>query len=107
MNATEKQYVEKLKDIKESFSNLSNRYYMWSSMAVIYKQDLDPLIAILESEISALESQSEEESYPREFVEWLIIDPPVLYNGRYYLISEAEEWNIDEVFEYWQSKVKP
>ena len=27
--------------------------------------------------------------------------------GRYYLISEAEEWNIDEVFEYWQSKVKP
>ena len=57
MNATEKKYVEKLKDIKESFSNLSNRYYMWSSMAVIYKQDLDPLIVILESEISALEQQ--------------------------------------------------
>jgi len=79
MNATEKQYVEKLKDIKESFSNLSNRYYIWSSMAVIYKQDLDPLIAILESEISALEQQlSEPDDELREkllkFLEWFRIE---------------------------------
>ena len=83
---TDKQIIEKLNEIKESFCKLSNRYYMWSSLAVIYKQDLDPLIEQLQSEIKALESQSEV-SYPREFVEW--------YSGMEFI-------KIDSAFKRWK-----
>ena len=113
---TDRQIIEKLKDIKESFSNLSNRYYMWSSMAIIYKQDLDPLIAILESEISALEQQIKEGevSYPANFVEWLKDECETeldLSTGKYVFVNEdAKEISFimttEEAFDYWQSKVK-
>jgi len=48
---------EKLQEVLESLRNLSNRYYMWSSMPVIYKQDLDPIIDILEQSISQLQGE--------------------------------------------------
>ena len=62
-----------------------------------------------ESEISALEQQiSEEESYPREFVEWCIAhcDP---HGGTEYWNEQDEVWvkaTFEQIFDYWQSKVK-
>jgi hypothetical protein len=55
-------------------------------------------------EISALESQSEE-SYPMEFVEWYVVGDH--FCKRTFDYEDLKQWNtLEEVFEYWQSKVK-
>jgi len=96
MNATEKKYVEKLKEYIEEIL----KYKFVIPMDMYDK---------FESEISALEQQiSEEESYPREFVEWCIAhcDP---HGGTEYWNEQDEVWvkaTFEQIFEYWQSKVK-
>ena len=65
----------------------------------------------LESEISALEQQiSKEVSYPREFVEWYVVNCLVVgdhFCKRTFDYEDLKQWNtLEEVFEYWQSKVK-
>ena len=75
MNATEKKYVEKLKEYIEEIL----KYKFVIPMDMYDK---------FESEISALEQQiSEEESYPREFVEW--------YSGMEFI-------KIDSAFKRWK-----
>ena len=96
MNATEKKYVEKLKELVGEVD------YPEQSQDRQY-------IKKLKKEISALEQQiSEEESYPREFVEWCIAhcDP---HGGTEYWNEQDEVWvkaTFEQIFEYWQSKVK-
>ena len=84
MNATEKKYVEKLKELIEHVGGTDPEYCHKC------KEMLD--------EISALESQSEE-SYPREFVEW--------YSGMEFIKidSASKRWKREKG--NWKSKVKP
>ena len=95
MNATEKKYVEKLKEYIHHLRINGSYDVKWT---------------VFESEISALEQQiSEEESYPREFVEWCIAhcDP---HGGTEYWNEQDEVWvkaTFEQIFDYWQSKVKP
>ena len=87
MNATETQYVEKLKELVEHVGGTDPK---WCHTC---KEMLD--------EISALEQQiSEEVSYPREFVEWII-------SSRMAFDLIFFNKTTPELFEYWQSKVEP
>jgi len=56
-----------------------------------------------------LESQSEV-IYPREFVEWYVVNCLVVgdhFCKRTFDYEDLKQWNtLEEVFEYWQSKVK-
>jgi len=111
MNATEKQYVEKLKEVIRMFKVRKGT----SDGGIINTCDIK--ITQLESEISALEQQiSEEESYPREFVEWINWEDDrddfhFIKDYTMNLWLNADEdmlgYNTDELFDYWQSKVKP
>jgi len=107
MNATEKKYVEKLKELVLflddcNFSTTVDKD-QWLKRKRLY------------NELAALESQSEV-SYPREFVEWInweddrddfhfIKD----YTMNLWLNVDEDMlgYNTDELFDYWQSKVEP
>jgi hypothetical protein len=89
---TDKQLIEKLKELNLL---LKTHYYPWEE---------EPLKAQLESEIAALESQSEE-SYPREFVEWLKDECEVYFDtasGHYLWVYDEKSMTTSEAFEYWQ-----
>ena len=99
MNATEKKYVEKLKEYIHHLRINGSYDYKWN---------------VFEFEISALEQQiSEEVSYPREFVEYLknecYIDFDYDIGQDFWVIvkPDGNHLNTEEAFEYWQSKVKP
>ena len=104
MNATEKKYVEKLKE------------YIPEILKYKFVIPMD-MYDKFESQISALESQiREEESYPREFVEWINSEDDrddfhFIKDYTMNLWLNADEdmlgYNTDELFDYWQSKVKP
>ena len=106
MNATEAQYVEKLKEFVGEVD------YPEQSQDRQY-------IKKLKKEISALEQQiSEEVSYPREFVEWFkyetifwhcSIDGEIKYyeQEQGMLTNQIEYLTFHQIFEYWQSKVEP
>ena len=89
MNATEKKYVEKLKELVQMYKIL-NKMNSWKYPTHRKFTDAKNIVKFeiveLESEISALESQSEE-SYPREFVEW--------YSGMEFI-------KIDSAFKRWK-----
>ena len=106
---TDKQIIEKLKELVE---HLKEMLYLTGWAAGQPETTSKKLI----DEISALESQSEEESYPKEFVEWINWedDRDDFHFIRDYTMNlwlNADEdmlgYNTDELFDYWQSKVKP
>ena len=96
MNATEKQYVEKLKEYN---AYLKRAIHSESIINNVTSGVRDKF----ESEISALEQQIKEgegeRNYPDKFIEDVLIN-------RLYSDVFKDGNNVDEVFDYWQSKVK-
>jgi len=103
---TDRQIIEKLKELVDL---LKLRISHYAAGNLRGHNEIILKIEKRESEISALESQiSEEESYPREFVEWCIAhcDP---HGGTEYWNEQDEVWvkaTFEQIFDYWQSKVK-
>ena len=99
---TDRQIIEKLKELVDLLKLRISHYAAGNLRGHIEKR---------ESEISALESQSEE-SYPREFVEWVGVQE-LFFDLDNLWIFETDEYGVvwkkttTELFEYWQSKVKP
>ena len=114
MNTAEKKLIEKLKEVimhvggfgeYNSNTDISEQLRFTENCPECWK---------LADEISALESQSEV-SYPREFVEWINWEDD---RDNFHYIKDyttnkflncdenMKEYTTDELFDYWQSKVK-
>ena len=106
---TDRQIIEKLKELVDL---LKLRISHYAAGNLRGHNEIILKIEKRESEISALESQiSEEESYPREFVEWVGVQE-LFFDHDNLWIFETDEYGVvwkkttTELFEYWQSKVK-
>jgi len=72
------------------------------SIYKLYANYDSPYIHDLESELSALQSEPEEEIYPKEFVEWLHYRCFIQMD--YETLIEVHEFTLHDLFEYWKTR---